>query len=298
MFYTLRFRLPFLICLITLYSTLGTWGTEVLMIGPDKVKDNLFMVLGILVFGVKLPILGLHFWLPVAHVEAPTFGSILLAGILLKLGGAGLIRIQSFMEIHIPLRYIFVLLLCSYRSAGLLCYIQSDFKKLIAYSSIFHIALVPLLLRLGSTSREGALILLIFTHGLISPLLFLTVGIVLRISGTRQLTNLRGISILHSNLYLSLTILFFRTIPTPPFLSFTVEILSLMRILSHRASYGYSLIIGIFLALLYNLNWFLALSRPFSKQRIPVRTARICELNLININLSILFLRMFCMRFL
>lgn len=97
-----------------------------------------------IVFFIKIPIYFVHLWLPKAHVEAPVSGSIILAGVMLKLGGYGLIRlIPIFIEIGIKINYIFIIIsLVGGFIVSLICLRQTDIKALIAYSSVAHIGLV------------------------------------------------------------------------------------------------------------------------------------------------------------
>ena len=132
-------------------------------------------------FSVKLPLFGLHYWLPIAHVEAPTFGRTILAGLLLKLGGMGLYRSYSFIfsgetRNSLPslfLRYFVTGLIIR----GLFCCFQSDSKRLVAYSSVAHIIILMFLVSNPYLCRRFTLLIVIYFHGLISPLIFSLVGV-------------------------------------------------------------------------------------------------------------------------
>lgn len=146
-----------------------------------------------LTFAVKLPIYGLHFWLPIAHVEAPTFGSIILAGILLKLGGVGLIRCLDLIDLSVMREYLisyFIVFLCY---VTLVCLFQSDFKRLVAYSSVSHIIALPILLFSNNIMSIKSIVMLMLFHGLRSPILFMLVGVIYSMFSSRQLIIIRGL---------------------------------------------------------------------------------------------------------
>jgi NADH-ubiquinone oxidoreductase chain 4 len=154
---------------------------------------------------VKLPMLGFHLWLPKAHVEAPVLGSMILAGILLKLGGYGIFR---FFPILIVLNYSLRIFICIFFYIGLLgrvvmsliCLRQVDLKILIAYSSVVHISVIILgLVRFSVRGLNGSF-LIIVAHGFISPLLFYLIRFLYENLHSRSIIVLKGV-ILSAPLY-------------------------------------------------------------------------------------------------
>jgi len=119
-------------------------------------------------FIVKFPIFGFHYWLPVAHVEASTLGSILLAGVLLKLGSIGLLYVVFYMNFIVKFHWLalsvpmIILMILSLR----------DLKMIIAYSSVAHITIVFYVIILGWNIGKKGRIYMIFYHGFVSPLIF------------------------------------------------------------------------------------------------------------------------------
>jgi NADH:ubiquinone oxidoreductase subunit 4 (subunit M) len=149
-----------------------------------------------LAFAVKVPVYPFHIWLPEAHVEAPTVGSILLAGILLKLGPYGIIKFSNLLfpfglYYYRPLVILLCLLGIYYTS--LIAIRQIDIKKIIAYSSVGHMALIVLVCVIGN--YEGLLggFLLLIAHGFVSAGLFLLIGLVYDRYGTRLIYYYNGL---------------------------------------------------------------------------------------------------------
>jgi len=175
--YTLTFSIPFLALLINLYQK-----EEVLSFGVliNIFKETVFssidwiMFFWVLCFFVKVPIYGLHLWLAKAHVEAPVFGSILLASILLKLGLYGLVRSFLFWKFkHREIKNVFIIfLLIGLVLTGFICFRQIDIKSLIAYSSIQHMMLGVLGLTTFSSLKVLGITLVAIFHGFISCSLF------------------------------------------------------------------------------------------------------------------------------
>jgi NADH-quinone oxidoreductase subunit M len=187
-----------------------------------------------------------------AHVEAPTFGSVILARLLLKLGGVGLIRVSFIFERikYYVLSYLLVFLVLS----TAVCSFQSDLKRLIAYSSVSHIIVIPVLVIGASSLSLKAIALIILFHGLRSSLLFIMVSVVYSQYATRQIAIVRGV-IVHSPLFsVLIAVSFLFNISAPPFPSFISEVFTFMS-MSDLTEFVYPYVFSfILLSLIYNLN--------------------------------------------
>jgi len=168
----------------------GAWnltpGTEALLFGAFT-----------LAFLVKVPLWPLHTWLPDAHVEAPTGGSIILAGVLLKLGTYGLLRFAYPLFPHAAARYgplLAVLALVGIVYGAWVSAAQKDMKKLVAYSSVSHLALVVLGIVAGTGAALSGAVFQMVGHGLTTGLLFLLVGVLYSRRHTREMADFGGIA--------------------------------------------------------------------------------------------------------
>ena len=195
--YTLLGSVLMLVAIISIYWISGT--TDVIRlyeIGIDAKYQNLLWLAFFSSFAVKTPMWPVHTWLPDAHVEAPTAGSVLLAAILLKMAGYGFIRFSLGLfpiasEIFTPLIYALSVIAIVFTS--LIALMQEDMKKLIAYSSVAHMGFVTLgIFTIQQQGIEGSIIQMI-SHGLVSAALFLCVGVVYDRMHSRLISSYGGI---------------------------------------------------------------------------------------------------------
>lgn len=193
----------------------------------NKCKARLWW-LYILGFFIKLPMYPFHLWLPKAHVEAPVSGSMLLAGVVLKLGGYGVLRLVKMLQITLRSASVLVVIAVALLGglyAGMVCVRQTDLKCLVAYSSVSHISLVLVgALRncyLGFMGR----MLIIVGHGLCSSGLFRLANVLYKISASRLLVINKGLLVIRPGLALSCFLLRSRNMAAPPSLNLFGEVL-------------------------------------------------------------------------
>ncbi|UXP30684.1 NADH-quinone oxidoreductase subunit M [Reichenbachiella agarivorans] len=193
-----------------------------------RVWAFLFVMIG---FAIKLPAVPVHTWLPDAHVEAPTPISVVLAGVLLKIGGYGFYRIAysifpesaSYFGWYIALAGVIAIIY-----AALVAMAQSDLKKLIAYSSVSHMGFV--MLGLASLTIEGnsGAMFQMFSHGVISALLFILVGVIYDRTGNREIASFSGLAGKMPYYSAAVLIGFFAALGLPGFSGFIAEFLVLI----------------------------------------------------------------------
>ncbi|MEQ9326490.1 MAG: NADH-quinone oxidoreductase subunit M [Rhodospirillales bacterium] len=196
--YTLLGSVLMLLAIIAIYFQTGTTDIAVLVQGADIPVDwQYWLWLAFFAsFAVKVPMWPVHTWLPDAHVEAPTAGSVILAGVLLKMGAYGFIRfslpiLPEASEFFTPLMYFLSVVAVVYTS--LVALAQEDMKKLIAYSSVAHMGFVTIGIFSATTQgMEGALIQML-AHGLVSGALFLCVGVIYDRMHTREISRYGGL---------------------------------------------------------------------------------------------------------
>jgi NADH-quinone oxidoreductase subunit M len=198
--YTLAGSLLLLVAMLYLYLTFGTTDIPTLMErAPDlplEIQQYLWLAM-LASFAVKVPMWPVHTWLPDAHVQAPAAGSVILAGVLLKMGAYGFLRFSLPMLPEASVYYadfIFVLSCIAIVYTSLVALVQTDMKKLIAYSSVAHMGFVTLgIFTFNQQGIEGAILQMV-SHGLVSGALFLCVGVVYDRMHTRDIDRYGGVA--------------------------------------------------------------------------------------------------------
>ena len=255
--YTLLGSVLMLVAIISIYWISGTTDvTQLYEVGIDKKYQNLLWLAFFSSFAVKTPMWPVHTWLPDAHVEAPTAGSVLLAAILLKMAGYGFIRFSLGLfpiasDTFTPLIYTLSVIAIIFTS--LIALMQEDMKKLIAYSSVAHMGFVTLgVFTIQQQGIEGSIIQMI-SHGLVSAALFLSVGVLYDRMHSRLITTYGGIVTIVPKYSVLLMVFVLASLGLPGTSGFVGEFLILMGVFKDNFLVAVIASIGVILGAAYIL---------------------------------------------
>lgn len=247
-FYTLLGRVPLMLCVLTSMKGRNSFFMLEKVIGEIGLVSFMGILVVILAFLCKLPFYGLHIWLPKAHVEAPVRGSMILAGLLLKIGRYGIMRCLTF--IFVPMVFSKYVFLCL-SGVGviypmLVCLRQVDLKSFIAYSSVSHISIALAGLFIYNFYRVLGGFVVFLRHGLISPLIFYSVNLVYERINTRIVVRMGRFGRTLKNFFCYFLLIFVANMGYPPFVSFFRELSLYFSLLSWNVCVAALLFVFIF----------------------------------------------------
>ena len=259
--YTLLGSVLMLLAMIWIVREAGTTDIPALMAHDFPLKAQTWLWLAFFAsFAVKMPMWPVHTWLPDAHVEAPTAGSMILAGVLLKMGGYGFIRfsIPMFPEASVQFMWlVFALSMVAVVYTSLVALVQQDMKKLIAYSSVAHMAFVTGgLFALNTQGVEGAMVVML-AHGVVSAALFFCVGVIYDRLHTRDIDRYGGVTTNMPRYAVFFLLFTMASIALPGTAGFVGEFLSLAGIFKASTWVAFVMATGVILGAAYML-WLFA----------------------------------------
>lgn len=248
-------------------------------------RSPIWSVIFLFAFLVKIPIYFLHYWLPKAHVEAPSFGRVILAGLLLKLGGWGLLRFIRFCYSNIFCLCFIFIFFCGILLSPLWASLHRDRKGLVAFSSICHINFIGAVIFFDFSLGKAFRVLFFFTHDIISRIMFWFVGEIFHITQSRQIVFLSSSFFLSIFWGFGFFIFLLSNFGVPPFISFIHELFYLTFLFN--ISYFSFFIICIYLlivcffCLVFIISLAVRIPTSLEKRKISRETILFCRLFLL-----------------
>jgi NADH-quinone oxidoreductase subunit M len=256
--YTLVGSVLMLVAIIAIYHQAGTTEIPLLLEHEFSYDWQVWLWLAFFAsFAVKLPMWPVHTWLPDAHVEAPTAGSVILAGVLLKMGGYGFFRFSVPMLPQASAtfaEFIFILSMIGVIYTSLVALVQQDMKKLIAYSSVAHMSFVTFGTFSGTLQGMQGAMFQMMSHGIVSAALFLCVGVLYNRTHTREIANYGGVAKQMPLYAIAFMILTFGSIGLPGTSGFVGEFLVLISAFEVKGWMALMMAMGMVLGAAYALG--------------------------------------------
>jgi len=259
--YTLIGSLCFLLGLI--YTVLSTGSTDILQIievlQSNPLEQNIEKLIWLAFFislAIKVPMFPFHTWLPDAHVQAPTAGSVLLAGILIKIGGFGMIRFLLPMFPSASLYFsdfVIYLSIVAIIYGSIIAIMQEDIKKMIAYSSVAHMGFVTAAIFSLTQTGITASIFQMFSHGIVSGALFLCIGVLYERFHTREFKNFGGLAAKMPNFAILLMIFTMSSAGLPMTSGFVGEFMTIVAVYSKSIFYSFGVGLSVIFGAVYML---------------------------------------------